>query len=376
MRFRLVAGLVLSVVGAGALMVLGAAPAAADVCTARAQAVRAGKVPYGAEDPDCDTAAKNAALVSWVAAGLGAAGAAAAAAQRRRGGKAAPPDHWPKDLKAANSFCGLGSAIAQEPYLQSRVPTGDGGDRPLTELERSLYVFERMREAARVYGLRAARGNWSSQVTVAANRPEGRAALAGLAIGALGGGVAGSAFGAKFGAGLGSLAGPAGTLLGGFAGGLLGLMVGRWVGSKLPDDSPDADNAEALKNAGIGNCGEWSYAFNKVLECAGVRSRVIVADSNQRPGAPDVTGSWASNDTAVMVQDSGGGGSRRIFDPYRQFLHNPDNRPDDASEWTNLPMTPDDRLPYDDDRKGSWQQYIGGKPAIKAAEDGGIIWSQ
>src|SRR5205823_868464 len=35
----------------------------------------------------------------------------------------------------------------------------------------------------------------------------------------------------------------------------------------------DPENADSLKVAGVGNCGEWSYAFSETLGGAGVTSR-------------------------------------------------------------------------------------------------------
>jgi hypothetical protein len=77
----------------------------ADTCQERAAAVRAGRIPIGQSDPDCDAGGRMGALLSWLAAGLAAAGAAAAAGL---GG-------------------GAGSTTTEQPKKEPRAPSiGEG----------------------------------------------------------------------------------------------------------------------------------------------------------------------------------------------------------------------------------------------------------
>lgn len=344
------------------------APVSADPCAERAQRVRAGEVPFGEDDPDCTGAEKTGAIFAWLAA----AAAAAAAARQVKGGKSARPDDWPKDLKGPNAFCDLGHAIAKEDYLQKQVSTANGGSRGLTDIEKAMYIFERMREAARVYDLRADTGSKADQTTMKWNRRDVQIQV-GTAAGST---VAGVAL-AKWGASAGTLmAGPVGTLVGGVGGAAVGWLIGGPIGSWMDYKASDQENADSLKDSGVGRCGEWSWAFNRVLDCAGISNKVIFADKD---GTPGIGGDFYTNDTAVIIsQRVGRKEIRRVFDPFRQLHHNPENN--GPTEWSNLPMTLDDRLPYDDDpghRNPTWltESIGGGKNYIKD-HDGGVFWQK
>lgn len=243
------------------------------------------------------------------------------------------PPGWPQDLSGPNAFQDLGVAISREP----------GFPRRGTDIQKASYVFDRMREAVSQYGLRAAQASGTDDVRVAAGRPE---------IAKPAGTLAGAAVGAKL--------GTPGGLIGVGAGAVLGGAAGYFAGDRL-SGGDDPENNGGFKRSGLGNCGEFSYAFQSVLGGAGVDATVIYADSQANPGASKTN---AGTDTALYVSQQLPKGerlpgnppqSRRVFDWYRDTLHR--QRGDSDRSWMNVPMTPADRRKSEADTD-TWLQVL------------------
>lgn len=131
----------------------------------------------------------------------------------------------------------------------------------------------------------------------------------------------------------------------------------------------DPENAATLKSAGVGNCGEWSWAFSEILTAAGVTNKVIYADNSSEKGA---SLAHTGTDTAVLVVDLDKDKRpvNRVFDPYQAAFYDPKKRQptaDSVALWTDLPMTDADQSPQDRKSiKAVWQKQVV-KPFIKDA---------
>ncbi|MEP7305865.1 MAG: hypothetical protein ABJA98_10130 [Acidobacteriota bacterium] len=409
----------------------------ADSCFERATSIRQGSIPYGQPDGDCDAGGKAGAYFSWFAAGAAAAAAARAAARRTQQGKAERPNHWPTNLTGPTAFCELGTAIAQEDYLQTKVPTQGGGERDLNDIEKTLYLYERMREAARVYGLKAPTEGFDfmDKYKVGLSRRDTLVSWGVIAGATLLGGLAGSAvfgpagylIGPSLGGLAGTLAGILGTvtgalasgaaaLLSGFAtnvgdaadrsmdrftdkqiqlggtgigaviGGLVGTLGGPpgvavgiagggILGTMLSRlfTGGDQEEVDSLKMSGVGHCGEWSLAFSRLLKCAGVAQQKV-AYADHKPDSVASYG-FGGTDTTVIVKD--GDGKNRVFDIFREMYESKNkNLPSDKSVFSNLPMTAGDLQPYDsiDQTPRVWQKAM--KKEFIKDNQGNVLWQQ
>ena len=241
------------------------------------------------------------------------------------------PAHWPEKLKGRDAFDALGKAIQQE-----------AGYKELeNDIDRTRYVFDRFRKAADVYDFKAATQGLD-QGKVSKDRPDNWMPPAGAVLGGavfvggslLLGGLPAVAIGVKTLIGLGVSVG------GGYLG---GKALGDWI------DDPELAGSLKKGPGSIGNCGEISYAFQATLGGAGVNSSVVFADNDSTSGRYSgqhniIPGQgYVLTDTAVMVTRTEPGARQpvpRIFDPYRQLLHNPGtDAATQPSDWADLPPT-------------------------------------
>lgn len=202
--------------------------------------------------------------------------------------------HWPGSISGQTAFQDLGRAITKDPGFPSKG----------SEVEKARFVFSRLPEIAKQYGLDAGSGGKLSDSVIG---------------------------------------------------------LSRWWGS-------DPEGADSLKGCtGWGNCGEWSYAFQEILGGAGVTSKVVYADEKGGTGHSDkFTGTDTT--VIVEARTPDGAISRRVFDPFRAAYHGSGSQPTAGSvaEWGDRPLTQNDKLPTDAGRQ-TWQDMIGGKPFIKDA---------
>jgi hypothetical protein len=209
---------------------------------------------------DCMRTGYIQALVTAIAAAM-AGGAIAVAVARAL---TQPPPDWLDDwkLKDPYAFCKLGERIKQLPGFQAAN----------TPEERASYVFDRMREVAKLHNLRAASGGDVHQGSLdewrigyyrgqrgPLLRAVGVSALAGAAIG-------GAASRSLIGAGVGFL-----------GGGILGAIAAY---RNQPKPGDDREGCPPLKFGGLGNCGDWAIAMQAALRCAGVDSKIVAADDS------------------------------------------------------------------------------------------------
>lgn len=202
--------------------------------------------------------------------------------------------HWPRSISGPSGFEDLGRAIRKDPGFPTKG----------SEVEKARFIFSRLPEIAKKYGLDAGSGGVMSNAVIGASRLKS-----------------------------------------------------------------DPENADSLKGCtGWGNCGEWSYAFQQILAGTGVTSEVVYGD---KEGGKGRSLAFNGTDTTVFVRERtpGGAESRRVFDPFRAAYHGSNWQPTAASvtDWSDRPLTDNDKLPRDASRY-SWQKDpLIDKPYIKSA---------
>lgn len=240
------------------------------------------------------------------------------------------PAHWPAEISGPEAFRALGTAIATEKRFKSK----------FCDIERAQYVFDRMRKAAAVYQLRVNRDSVEG-TTQGLYRPD----YLGQAGGSLTGIFAGAKIGAPFGL--------PGAAIGIVVGGVGGYLLGEKAGEQYEASFGDPENCGSLKQGlgSRGNCGEWSYAFQSVLTGAGMgQTEAVYATPDPTPDAPpastrlEKSSDYTGTDTALLITDAYAEATRtvnvkRIFDIFRQLLHNEENDPNIVSDWANCPPT-------------------------------------
>jgi hypothetical protein len=186
------------------------------------------------------------------------------------------PEGWPETISGDSGFFDLGKSIVSE----SGFPiTGSDADK-------ARYVFSRIPEISKTYGLKPGTGGPLSNPVIGAYR----------------------------------------TLFN------------------------DPENAECLKGAfGWGNCGEYSYAFSMILGGAGVVSRVVYADTMEETGhSAKFTGTDTTVIVGEKTLD--GKVSSRVFDWFRAAYdsYNADHSgiPTDENlkAWGDIPLSDVDKL--------------------------------
>jgi hypothetical protein len=199
--------------------------------------------------------------------------------------RAAPPSGWPASISGDSGFEDLGKVIANEP----------GFPKAGSDVEKARYVFGRLPDIVRTYGLKPGTGSTLSNVVIEAARV----------------------------------------------------------------CSTDPEAAESLKGwSGWGNCGEFSYAFSEVLGGAGVTNRVVFGDNDASTGHSS-SFAGTDTTLIVVEKDASGRVSRRVFDAFRATFHAPGNIPDASTlaRWGDVPLTPKDSLPRDAGHL-SWRETV------------------
>ena len=133
----------------------------------------------------------------------------------------------------------------------------------------------------------------------------------------------------------------------------LSILYHRWTGK-------DPEAADALKNSGVGHCGEFAYAFSQILAGAGIVNVPVYADKSKEPGYSFTHG---GTDTTVIVYEDTPDRkrSRRVFDAFRAAWEGSWGHPTPSSlsDWGDLPLTDDDKLPRDfKSHKMSWLKKV------------------
>jgi len=144
-----------------------------------------------------------------------------------------------------------------------------------------------------------------------------------------------------------------------------------WLGRQ--GDSRDGEEVYSMKSIGLGNCSEWSMAFQQILSGAGVQSKVVYADITPDPGFSD---EFDETDTSLYVEDvkSDGTKVKRVFDPFRAVHHSQeDGNPvqDHLKKWGDRPLTEEDRMDRDKGTK-TWQEVIA-KPYVKSQQTESLL---